>query len=246
MEFLQNSVYLNFNKMLICAENMLIERLLSVNRHFSKQMRSTKMGRIKNLLQLYWSFFKIGGLTFGGGLSMLPMLERELVQKRNWVTEDEILDCYAIGQCTPGIIAVNTATFVGYKKEKIAGGIFATLGMISPSIIVISLVAAFFEIFLSNKWFAHALMGVRSVVCAMLIDTIINLSKKCLKTLFAWIICVVVLILGFFTKIPTVVLVLMAAAAGVIFYEIKLRRNEKINSLKNENSQTTSGEAKNE
>lgn len=95
MEFLQNSVYLNFNKMLICAENMLIERLLSVNRHFSKQMRSTKMGRIKNLLQLYWSFFKIGGLTFGGGLSMLPMLERELVQKRNWVTEDEILDCYA-------------------------------------------------------------------------------------------------------------------------------------------------------
>ena len=101
------------------------------------------MERIKNLFQLYWSFFKIGGLTFGGGLSMLPMLERELVQRRKWVTEEEILDFYAIGQCTPGIIAVNTATFVGYKKEKILGGIFATLGMISPSIIVISLVAAF-------------------------------------------------------------------------------------------------------
>ena len=108
------------------------------------------MERIKNLFQLYWSFFKIGGLTFGGGLSMLPMLERELVQRRKWVTEEEILDFYAIGQCTPGIIAVNTATFVGYKKEKILGGIFATLGMISPSIIVISLVAAFFEMFLSR------------------------------------------------------------------------------------------------
>ena len=185
------------------------------------------MGRIKNLLQLYWSFFKIGGLTFGGGLSMLPMLEHELVQKRKWVTEDEILDCYAIGQCTPGIIAVNTATFVGYKKEKIAGGIFATLGMISPSILVISIVAAFFEMFLSNKWFAHALMGVRSVVCAMLLDTIINLGKKCLKTPFAWIICAAVLVLGFFTKIPTVVLVIMAAAVGVVFNEIKYKHDEK-------------------
>lgn len=185
------------------------------------------MERIKNLFQLYWSFFKIGGLTFGGGLSMLPMLERELVQRRKWVTEEEILDFYAIGQCTPGIIAVNTATFVGYKKEKILGGIFATLGMISPSIIVISLVAAFFEMFLSNKWFAHALMGVRSVVCAMLINTIIGLGQKCLKNAYSWIICVIVLVLGFFTKIPTVVLVLMAAAVGIAFNEIKFRRDEK-------------------
>ena len=185
------------------------------------------MERLKKLLQLYWSFFKIGGLTFGGGLSMLPMLERELVQKRKWVTEEEILDCYAIGQCTPGIIAVNTATFVGYKKEKILGGIFATLGMISPSIIVISLVAAFFEMFLSNKWFAHAMMGVRSVVCAMLINTVINLGKKSLKSVYSWIICIVILALGFFTKIPTVVLVLMAAAVGIIVNEIKFRREEK-------------------
>lgn len=185
------------------------------------------MERIKNLFQLYWSFFKIGGLTFGGGLSMLPMLERELVQRRKWVTEEEILDFYAIGQCTPGIIAVNTATFVGYKKEKILGGIFATLGMISPSIIVISLVAVFFEMFLSNKWFAHALMGVRSVVCAMLINTIISLGQKCLKNAYSWIICVIILVLGFFTKIPTVVLVLMAAAVGIAFNEIKFRRDEK-------------------
>ena len=185
------------------------------------------MERLKKLLQLYWSFFKIGGLTFGGRLSMLPMLGRELVQKRKWVTEEVILDCCAIGQCTPGIIAVNTATFVGYKKEKILGGIFATLGMISPSIIVISLVAAFFEMFLSNKWFAHALMGVRSVVCAMLINTVINLGKKSLKSVYSWIICIVILALGFFTKIPTVVLVLMAAAVGIIVNEIKFRREEK-------------------
>ena len=80
------------------------------------------------LLNLYWSFFKIGGLTFGGGLTMLPMLEHELVQNKKWVTEEELLDCYAIGQCTPGIIAVNTATFVGYKKGKVLGGIFSVPG----------------------------------------------------------------------------------------------------------------------
>ena len=79
---------------------------------------------MKELLDLYFAFFRIGGLTFGGGLTMLPMLKHELVEKKKWVTEDEILDYYAVGQCTPGIIAVNVATFVGYKKRGVIGGIF--------------------------------------------------------------------------------------------------------------------------
>ena len=182
---------------------------------------------MKLLWDLYLTWFKMGLFTFGGGYAMLPMIQKEVIDKHHWATEEEIMNYYAIGQCTPGIIAVNTATFVGYKKEKILGGIFATLGMISPSIIVISLVAAFFEMFLSNKWFAHALMGVRSVVCAMLINTIISLGQKCLKNAYSWIICVIILVLGFFTKIPTVVLVLMAAAVGIAFNEIKFRRDEK-------------------
>ena len=129
--------------------------------------------KIKLLLQIYWSFFKIGGLTFGGGLTMLPMLEHELIEKRNWISEEELLDCYAIGQCTPGIIAVNTATFVGYKKAGIAGGIFSTLGMVSPSILIISIIANFLREFMDNKWFIHAMMGVRGVVCALLMNTVI-------------------------------------------------------------------------
>uniref|UniRef100_UPI00388F4185 chromate transporter n=1 Tax=Treponema sp. TaxID=166 RepID=UPI00388F4185 len=104
------------------------------------------MTRIKMILNLYWSFLKIGGLTFGGGLTMLPMLEHELVKKNKWITEEELLDCYAIGQCTPGIIAVNTATFVGYKKEKVLGGIFATLGMITPSLVIITVAAMFLQL----------------------------------------------------------------------------------------------------
>ena len=117
------------------------------------------MNKIKSLFQLFWTFFKIGGLTFGGGLTMLPMLERELVQHRKWVTSEELLDIYAIGQCTPGIIAVNTATFVGYKRDKISGGIASTLGMISPSLIIIILVAAFLKNFIDNVWVSHAMMG---------------------------------------------------------------------------------------
>ena len=152
---------------------------------------------------------------------MLPMLEHELVQKKEWVSEEELLDCYAIGQCTPGIIAVNTATFVGYKKNKISGGIFATLGMIFPSILIITIIAMFLKNFMDNIWFQHALQGVRGVVCALLCNTVINLCKKSLKNLFAGLVFLAVLLLGFFTKIPTIILVLLAAAAGIIADLIK-------------------------
>ena len=179
------------------------------------------MSKIKLNLELFWSFFKIEGMTFGGGLTMLPMLEHELVQKKEWVSEEELLDCYAIGQCTPGIIAVNTATFVGYKKNKISGGIFATLGMIFPSILIITIIAMFLKNFMDNIWFQHALQGVRGVVCALLCNTVINLCKKSLKNLFTELVFLAVLLLGFFTKIPTIILVLLAAAAGIIADLIK-------------------------
>lgn len=179
------------------------------------------MSKIKLNLELFWSFFKIGGMTFGGGLTMLPMLEHELVQKKQWVSEEELLDCYAIGQCTPGIIAVNTATFVGYKKNKISGGIFATLGMIFPSILIITIIAMFLKNFMDNIWFQHALQGVRGVVCALLCNTVINLCKKSLKNHFTELVFLAVLLLGFFTKIPTIILVLLAAAAGIIADLIK-------------------------
>lgn len=178
------------------------------------------MNKFKTLCQLFWSFFKIGGLTFGGGLTMLPMLEHELVDKRNWITEEDLLDCYAIGQCTPGIIAINTATFVGYKKEGVLGGIFATLGMVCPSLIIITLVASVLNVFMENKWFQHALNGIRGVVCALLINTVLNLGKKSLKTKFAWIIFAVILLVAFFFKVPTIVMVIFAAITGLIMDQI--------------------------
>lgn len=178
------------------------------------------MAKFKDLCELFWSFFKIGGLTFGGGLTMLPMLEHELVDKRNWITSEELLDCYAIGQCTPGIIAVNTATFVGYKKDKVLGGIFATLGMVCPSLIIITLIASVLNNFMDNVWFQHALMGIRGVVCALLLNTVFNLGKKSLKTKFAWIIFAVILLIALFLNIPTVLMVIFAAIAGLIMDQI--------------------------
>ena len=102
---------------------------------------------MKLFLELFISFFKVGIITFGGGLSMLPNLEREIVDNKKWATREELLDYYAVGQCTPGIIAVNTATFIGHKTKGILGGIFATLGMISPSVIIILILALFLNNF---------------------------------------------------------------------------------------------------
>lgn len=171
---------------------------------------------MKLLFELYWAFFKIGGLTFGGGLTMLPMLEYELVEKRNWVTQDEILDYYAIGQCTPGIIAVNTATFVGHKKKGVIGGIFATLGMVSPSIIIITVVAAFLKQYMNNIWFQHAMMGVRGIVCALMMNTVINLVKKSIVNVTTAVIAVIALLLALLSNVPTIAIVILAGVAGFL------------------------------
>ena len=183
------------------------------------------MEDLKILGQLYWAFLRIGGLTFGGGLSMLPMLKYELVEKKQWVSEEELLDCYAIGQCTPGIIAVNTATFVGYKKKGAAGGIVATAGMVTPSLIIITLIAACLENFMDNVWLQHALMGVRGIVCALMLNTVINLARKSLVDVFTCVICAAVLAICLFTEVPTILIVVVSAALGIL--SERVRRHKK-------------------
>lgn len=182
------------------------------------------MEDLKILCQLYLAFFRIGGLTFGGGLSMLPMLKYELVEKKHWVSEDELLDCYAIGQCTPGIIAVNTATFVGYRKKGVAGGIVSTLGMVTPSLVIITLIAWGLESFMDNVWLQHALMGVRGIVCALMLNTVINLAGKSLVDVFTCIVCGIVLLICLFTNVPTILIVVISAVVGIFSECIRKRR----------------------
>ena len=137
-------------------------------------------------LDLFLTFARIGGLTFGGGMAMLPILQREVVEKKKWATDEELTDYYAIGQCTPGIIAVNTATFIGYKYKGIWGGICATLGVVFPSLIIISLLAAFLSNFAEIPTVQHALAGVNACVVALIATSVIKLGKSTLKNKASW------------------------------------------------------------
>ena len=122
---------------------------------------------LKKLLDLFLTFARIGGLTFGGGYAMLPMLQKEVVENRGWATEEELADYFAIGQCTPGVIAVNTATFVGYREAGILGGVMATLGVIFPSLVIITIIAAFIRNFADLPVVKHAFSGIRVCVCVL-------------------------------------------------------------------------------
>lgn len=165
--------------------------------------------------ELYISFFRIGALTFGGGLAMLPMLQREVVEQRSWCSEEEILDMYAIGQCTPGVIAVNTATYVGYKQAGFLGGTFATLGIVSPSLIIICLIASILQNFLHLPAVLHALAGIRIVVCALMLNTVFTMAKKGITDKLGIVLFAGGFILACFTPVPTALIIIIAGLIGV-------------------------------
>ncbi len=173
-------------------------------------------GRAKLLAQLFVSFAKIGVMTFGGGLAMLPMLERELVEDRKWVTHEEILDYYAVGQCTPGIIAVNTATFVGYKMSKVIGAAIATLGMVFPSLVIITVIAAVLSNFADIPSVQHAFAGIRIAVCALIASAVIKLAKSNVKSIAQIIIAVAAFVVIAVFGASPVVVVVGAAVAGLL------------------------------
>ncbi len=172
---------------------------------------------MKLLFLLYKAWFKMGLFTFGGGYAMLPMIEREVIQKYHWATEEEIMDYYAIGQCTPGIIAVNTATFVGYYQKGVIGGIVATLGVVSPSLIIITLIASLVSNFAELAIVQHALKGINVAVCMLMIYAISNLWGKSIKNIGAFSIFFIALILSYFTDVSTVYLVILAGILGIAF-----------------------------
>ena len=135
-------------------------------------------GGLMRYVQLFAAFFKIGLFTFGGGMSMLPMLQRELVESKKWLTEEEILNYFAIGQCTPGIIAVNVATFCGYKRAGLSGAIVSTIGIVCPSWIVITLIAGSISRFSDIVWIQRAMKGVYVAVAALLARAVFTFGKK--------------------------------------------------------------------
>ena len=129
-------------------------------------------------LKLFLTFAKVGICTFGGGYAMLPVLQREIVENNGWATDAELSDYFAMGQCTPGIIAVNTATFVGCKQRGWLGGLAATLGVVFPSVVIIGLLAAFLSGFSGHPVVEHAFAGVRACVCVLILNSVVKLWKS--------------------------------------------------------------------
>ena len=147
-------------------------------------------------VDLFLTFAKVGVCTFGGGYAMLPILQRAVVEKKHWVTNEAITDYYALGQCTPGIIAVNTSVFIGHQLRKIPGGVVAALGVVFPSFVVITVIAAFLANFADLPVVQHALAGINAVVVALIASSVVKLGKTTLRNAPSVSIFLGVLILG--------------------------------------------------
>ena len=171
---------------------------------------------MKLLLQMFLTFAKVGVMTFGGGYAMLPILQREVVENKGWATEEELMDYFAIGQCTPGVIAVNTATFIGQKLKGTFGAIFATLGVVFPSLVIISLLAGVIEAFSHLVWVQNAFGGIRVCVCVLIANAVVKLFKKAVMDVPTFIIFLLVAVGSIFLPVSPVIFVLIAAVAGII------------------------------
>lgn len=173
---------------------------------------------MKEILELVWSFTKIGVFTFGGGYAMLPLVEREIVQKKQWATMVEVMDYYSIGQCMPGIIAVNTAAFIGFKRKKAVGAAAAVFGVVLPSFVIIVAIATGLENFSHIKAVQHAFAGIRVAVGALILDAVIKLYKSSVKNLPSVLICAAALIMSAVFDASPIWIVLSAAVAGLFVY----------------------------
>lgn len=181
---------------------------------------------MKELIDLYFLFAKLGLMNFGGGYTMFPILQREIIEKRHWITEEELTDYYAIGQCTPGVIAVNTATFIGYKRKGSLGGIFATLGFVTPSAILISIIAAFIGNFSDLPVVKNAFAGIRVCVAMLILNTAIKLLKTSIIDIKTLIIFVLVLGFSIFTNISPVLFIIIAGISGIVLKGIGGRKHD--------------------
>ena len=178
---------------------------------------------MKELWELFSSFARIGGFTFGGGYAMLPMLQKEVVEKRQWATEDEMLDYFAIGQCTPGVIFINTATFIGYKQKGIPGAIAATVGSVFPSLCIVMFIAekssrtglAILKNFAELAVVQHAFAGIRVVVSVLILNAVMGLRKKSIVDKLCVVIAAVSFLVSVWVDISPVWIVLAAAILGI-------------------------------
>ena len=180
---------------------------------------------MKEKFKIYWqlfiTFFKIGAFTFGGGLAMIPLISKEIVEKKKWMTDDEMLDMVAIAESTPGVIAVNSATFVGYRVGKIIGAIIATVGVTLPSFIIICVISFFYDKFMEIEVIKWAFLGIKACVAILILNAGLKLLKNVKKNVYSVIIILVAFLISlFFSFIKTVYIILGGIILGVVVYTI--------------------------
>ena len=182
--------------------------------------------KLKQFLELYFAFVKIGAFTFGGGLAMMPIMQRELIEKRGWVSEEELIDYFAIGQSTPGIIAVNVATFVGYKKLGWLGGIIGTLGVVTPSWVIIMLLAGAISSVDKYPLAQRALRGINVAVAALLTSVIVKFTKKTIKNFWNALFMLLAFALIYFFKVQSVRIILSSLIIGCLLTLYKQKKQK--------------------
>ncbi len=178
---------------------------------------------MKQLLQLFLAFARVGVMTFGGGYAMIPILEREIVDRHRWSSREKLMDYSAVGQCTPGIIAVNTATFIGYDVAGTLGGIAATLGVIFPSLVIITVIAGVLTNFADIPAVKSAFAGIRVCVCVLIFNAVVRLWKSAVPDKAAMAIFLVVFALSLFLGTSPVVFVIACAVAGILLTQWGVR-----------------------
>lgn len=177
---------------------------------------------MKEYLDLFLIFARIGAVTFGGGYAMLPILQKEIVQTRGWASDEEIMDYYAISQCTPGIIAVNTAIFIGYKCKKELGAICSAIGMVFPSIVIILLIAMFLSNIMAYPIVQMAFSGIRIAVGVLVVNATVTLYKKGVTDVATFIIFALVFIILMLTSISPIPVVIGSAIIGILLHARKV------------------------
>jgi chromate transporter len=178
---------------------------------------SAKIARMNMYLDIFLTFARVGALTFGGGYAMLPILQREVVDNRHWVSEAEVMNYYAVSQCLPGLIAVNTAIFIGNRIKKSRGGLLAALGVVFPSLVIITLIAAFISGFADLPLVQNAFAGVRACVFVLILNSILKLRKGSVVDLFSLGICVAIFLLSVLTDLNPILFIVAAGLAGALY-----------------------------
>lgn len=189
------------------------------------------MKKSKLLLTLFITFFKIGLFTFGGGYAMIALLEREFVENKKWISHEEFMDIIAIAESTPGPIAINSATYIGYKTAKVWGSFFSTVAVCIPSFVIIYTISLFFHAFLENQYVASAFKGIEACVAYLIISAGIKMSKKMKKTPANIIISILTIVVLSFTtlfsaKISSIYFIISGALIGLFIYLIKIAKKE--------------------